>query len=54
MKPSIFKRICWGNWLFFIIVTFLFITTLLSGCGSKGDLYLPDGPAKPAVKAVNK
>ena len=42
MKPSPFKNICWGNWVFFIIVTFLFIISLLSACGTKGDLYIPD------------
>jgi predicted small lipoprotein YifL len=42
MKPSWFKTICWGNWLFFIIVIFLFIISLLSACGTKSDLYIPD------------
>lgn len=37
-----FKRICWGNWIFLFIVVGLFSVTLLSGCGHKGDLYLPD------------
>ncbi|MCK5901652.1 MAG: lipoprotein [Cocleimonas sp.] len=42
MKISLFKRVCWGNWLFFIIVSFLFIITLLSACGTKGGLYMPE------------
>ncbi|PWR00252.1 LPS translocon maturation chaperone LptM [Leucothrix pacifica] len=37
-----FKRICWGNWIFLFIVVGLFSVTMLSGCGHKGDLYLPD------------
>ena len=36
-----FRRICWGNWIFLFIVVGLFSVTL-SGCGNKGDLYLPD------------
>jgi len=46
VKPFLFKNICWGNWLFFIIVTFLFVISLLSACGNKAALYLPDKPSK--------
>ena len=42
MKPSPFKNICWGNLVFFIVVIFLFIMSLLNACGTKGDLYIPD------------
>ena len=35
------KITCLGNWVFlFIVVSVLTVT--LSGCGNKGDLYLPD------------
>lgn len=50
MKLSRIKGICWGNWAFFIIVTLLFVMTLLSGCGTKGDLYLPDKKADATIK----
>jgi len=46
MKPSPFKNICWGNWLFFIMIAFLFVISLMSACGTKGDLHLPDKPSK--------
>jgi predicted small lipoprotein YifL len=35
------KNICFGNWVFLFISVGL-LTVTLSGCGSKGDLYLPD------------
>jgi len=50
MKRPVLKNICWGNWLFFIIVTFLFIVSLLSACGTKGGLVLP---GKASNKAFN-
>jgi len=40
-----FKKICWVNWLFAIMVAglaLLSLSTMLSGCGNKGALYLPD------------
>jgi predicted small lipoprotein YifL len=49
MKRPVLKDICWGNWLFFIIVTFLFIVSLLSACGTKGALVLPDDESKPKI-----
>jgi predicted small lipoprotein YifL len=50
MKRPVLKNICWGNWLFFIIVTFLFMVSLLSACGTKGVLILPE---KGSNKALN-
>jgi len=47
MKQLVLKKICWGNWLFFIIVTFLFIVSLLSACGTKGALVIPNDESKP-------
>lgn len=35
---------CWVNWSFIIMVgalSIISISTLLSGCGNKGALYLP-------------
>ena len=40
-----FKGVCWVNWLFMAMIAFLAvisISTMLSGCGNKGVLYLPD------------
>ncbi len=40
-----FKNICWVNWLFTIMVAGLAVISLsimLSGCGNKGDLTVPD------------
>jgi len=40
-----FKDICWVNWLYAAMIVFLFfvsVSSMLSGCGNKGDLYLPD------------
>lgn len=36
-----FKQVCWGNRIFLIMVMGLFLASLLSGCGTKGDLTLP-------------
>lgn len=33
---------CKANWLFLAVVAVLAISSLLSGCGKTGDLYLPD------------
>ena len=35
------KVTCLGNWVFLFIIGGLLAVTL-SGCGNKGDLYLPD------------
>jgi predicted small lipoprotein YifL len=45
----VFKNICWVNWLFAAMVIFLGVISIsaaLSGCGNKGDLYLPDNASK--------
>jgi len=49
-----FKNICWGNWLFTLMITGLFLlslSSLLSGCGNKGVLTLPE---KANTTATNK
>lgn len=33
---------CWANVLFWIVVAILGVGSMLSGCGQKGPLYLPD------------
>jgi len=45
---DMFKDICWVNWLYAAMIVFLFfvsVSSMLSGCGNKGDLYLPDHAA---------
>jgi predicted small lipoprotein YifL len=37
-------RICWPQILFLLLVIVLGIGSMLSGCGKKGPLYLPDEP----------
>jgi predicted small lipoprotein YifL len=39
-----FKNICWVNWLFAVMLgalALVSISSLLTGCGNKGDLTLP-------------
>jgi len=33
---------CWARYLLWITVAVLGVGSLLSACGQKGDLYLPD------------
>ena len=33
-------RFCWPQWIFIVVVIFLGIGSMLSGCGQKGPLYL--------------
>lgn len=35
-------RMCWANWLLLIAVVVLSLSSMLTGCGKTGDLYLPD------------
>lgn len=35
-------RLCWSQILFLLLVIVLGISSMLSGCGKKGPLYLPD------------
>lgn len=49
------KKNCWVNWLFAAMVAFLAVISVsstLSGCGNKGDLYLPENAS--AVPTSNK
>ena len=35
-------RFCWANWLLLIVIAGLSLSSMLSGCGKMGDLYLPE------------
>ncbi|MDH5764568.1 MAG: lipoprotein [Gammaproteobacteria bacterium] len=35
-------KYCWANWVFIVVLAVLSLSSLLSGCGKTGDLYLPD------------
>ncbi len=37
MKP------CWAQYLLWLVIAVAGAGAMLSGCGQKGDLYLPDG-----------
>ena len=44
-ETTMFRNICWAQRLFILMIFYLFVLSLssmLSGCGNKGDLYLPD------------
>lgn len=34
-------RICWAQYTLWAVIALLGVMSLLAGCGSKGDLYLP-------------
>lgn len=38
-------RLCAPQWLFITVIIFLGVSSMLSGCGQKGPLYLPGQPA---------
>jgi len=35
-------RICWAKYLLWLVIAGLGTASMLSACGQKGDLYLPD------------
>lgn len=35
-------RFCWANWLFLMVIVVLSLSSILTGCGKTGDLYLPE------------
>jgi len=50
---GMFKNICWVNWLFFLMIgafALISISTILSGCGNKGDLTLPEKSSTTSVE----
>jgi predicted small lipoprotein YifL len=38
---------CWARYLFIAIVTIMGVGSIVTACGQKGDLYLPDPAEKP-------
>jgi predicted small lipoprotein YifL len=34
-------RICWAQYTLWAVIAVLGVASMLSGCGSKGDLYMP-------------
>ncbi len=34
-------RICWAQYTLWAVIAVLGVLSMLAGCGSKGDLYLP-------------
>ena len=38
-------RLCAPQWLLIAVVILLGLSSMLSGCGKKGPLYVPDSPA---------
>ena len=47
-------KICWAQTLFIAAVIILGTGQMLSACGQKGPLYLPDGAHKAAAKSAEK
>ena len=43
---------CWARTLFFIVIVVLGTSSMISACGQKGPLYLPDDEKK--AKKYNK
>lgn len=35
-------KTCWAQYLLWLVIAVLGTASLLSSCGQKGDLYLPD------------
>jgi predicted small lipoprotein YifL len=35
-------RICWAQYTLWAVIVVLGLLSMLAGCGSKGDLYLPE------------
>ena len=47
-------RLCASQWLLIAVVILLGFSSMLSGCGKKGPLYLPDEPARQANPGSDK
>lgn len=43
-------RICWPQGVMILLVIFLGISSMLSGCGKKGPLYVPNDASKQLQK----
>lgn len=53
-KTGTSMRLCASQWLLIAVVILLGVSSMLSGCGKKGPLYLPDEPARQADSGVKK
>jgi predicted small lipoprotein YifL len=40
-------KLCWAQYILWLVITLAGGGTLLSGCGQSGDLYLPDKTESP-------
>ncbi|MCB1755964.1 MAG: lipoprotein [Gammaproteobacteria bacterium] len=47
-------RICWAQWVFIAVIAVLGLAQMLSACGNKGPLYLPEETAQTADSATDK
>lgn len=47
--------ICWMRYLFVAVVTILGVGSIISACGQKGDLYLPESkpPARTTAESAS-
>jgi len=45
-------KICWAQYLLWLVIAVLGAGSALSACGQKGRLHLPDAPAK-ASESIN-
>jgi len=43
---------CWARYLFFLVVAVLAIGHMVSACGQKGPLYLPDAPSQEPAQSA--
>jgi predicted small lipoprotein YifL len=43
-------KFCWANGLFFLVIAGLSVSSMLSGCGKTGALYLPDDQVEKVEK----
>ena len=43
-------RICWAQYTLWAVIAVLGVVSMLAGCGSKGDLYMP-APEQPSGQA---
>jgi predicted small lipoprotein YifL len=44
-------RICWAQYTLWAVIALLGVTSMLAGCGAKGDLFLPPPQTEQASEA---
>ena len=47
-------KTCWAQYLLWLVIILLGTGSILSACGQKGDLYLPDATPVKEAPSVNK